>query len=365
MRVFSSSDERHDVPDLLSRLADSLVDDLRALSRPGPRDRAALRTALAGTAAALIALVLHIDDPWWAAITGVAIVQSDAAATLSRSIDRVIGTIAGALVGYLAAAIVADHVLFLAIAAGCTGFSIYGQERVAHGYAVLLGGVTVLLVMFGSLAVPGEALSLAVYRGFAIVIGGVVACIVDYALAEPGAPTQAAGSKPGIWAWPIDRDLAAIAITGGIAISLIPLIWETLNLPGLGQTPITAFVILTAMRQEPVWKALTRAAGCLFGGVYGLVAMHLVGGEFLPWLAAMFAGLYVTSHIRHGNGDASYVGQQAAVAIVLAMVQGSGPSPDILPALDRLIGIFGGVLVVALCQPLLGPLICSLLELRG
>jgi uncharacterized membrane protein YccC len=352
------------VPDLLSRLADSLADDLRALSRPGPRDRAALRTALAGTAAALIALALHIDDPWWAAITGVAIVQSDAAATVSRSIDRVIGTLVGALVGYLAAATIADHVLFLAIAAGCTGFSIYGQERVAHGYALLLGGATVLLVMLGSLAAPEEALSIAVYRGFAIVIGVVVACVVDYALAKPGAPTQAAGSKPGIRARPIDRDLAAIAITGGIAIGLIPLIWETLNLPGLGQTPITAFVILTAMRQEPVWKALTRAAGCLFGGVYGLVAMHLVGGVFLPWLAAMFAGLYVASHVRHGNGDASYVGQQAAVAIVLAMIQGSGPLPDILPVIDRLIGIFGGLLVVALCQPLFGPLVRGLLELR-
>ena len=309
-------------------------------------------------------MALRLDDPWWAAVTGVVIVQSDAAATLSRSVDRILGTLVGASIGYLASATVADHVLFLAIAAGCTAFAIYAQERAEHGYAMLLGGVTVLLVMFGSLATPGNALNLAVYRALEIIVGVVVALIIDYALAERGASPQAAG-KPGVWTRPVDRELAAIAITGGIAIGLIPVIWETLNLPGLGQTPITAFIILTAMRQEPVWKALTRLAGCLLGGAYGLLAMHVVGDAFLPWLAAMFAGVYVASHIMHGKGDASYVGHQAGMVIVMAMVQGSAPSPDILPALDRLIGIFGGLLVVAVCQPLFGPLVRGILEPRG
>ncbi len=350
--------------DLLSRLAGALADDVRALTRPGPRDRAALRTALAAVMAALVALALHIDDPEWAAITALAVVQSDAAATWSRSVDRILGTLAGALIGYLAAATIADHVIFLAIVAGCTAFSIYGQERVEHGYAMLLGGVTVLLIVFGSLTAPEDALNLALYRALAIIIGVVVACVIDYALAEPGMSPQAAG-KPGIWARPIDRDLAAVAITGGIAIGLIPLIWETLDLPGLGQTPITAFFIMIAMRQEPVWRALTRIAGCLLGGIYGLVAMHLVGGSFLPWVATMFAGIYVATHVQHGNGDAAYVGQQAAMVIVLAMIQGSAASPDILPALDRLIGIVGGLVVVAFCQLLFAPLVRGLLEPRG
>ena len=319
------------MPDLLSRLTGALADDVRALTRPGPRDNAALRTAIASVSAALIAMALHIDDPAWAAITGLAVVQSDASATWSRSVDRILGTLAGALIGYLAAATIEDHVVFLAIVASCTAFSIYAQERIEHGYAMLLGGITILLVVFGSLAAPGNALDLAFYRGFAIIIGVIVACVVDYALADPGMSPPAAG-KPGIWARPVDRDLAAVAITGGIAIGLIPLIWETLNLPGLGQTPITAFFIMIAMRQEPVWRALTRVAGCLFGGIYGLVAMHLVGGSFLPWLAMLFAGIFVACHIQHGKGDAAYVGQQAAMVIVLAMVQGNGPSPDILPA---------------------------------
>ena len=153
-------------------------------------------------------------------------------------------------------------------------------------------------------------------------------------------------------------------MTGCIAIALIPLIWETLQLPGLGQTPITAFVILTAMRQEPGWRALTRVAGCFLGGVYGLAAMHLVGDAFVPWIVTLFAGLYLFAHITHGKGDASYVGLQAGIAIVVSMVLGQGPSSNVSPAVNRLVGVFGGVLVVSICHPLLAPLVRRFIDPR-
>jgi uncharacterized membrane protein YccC len=352
------------MPDLITRLSDDLAGDLRALSLSGPRARGALRTALATVLATLVALALHLDNPWWAAITGMVIVQADRTATLARSVDRVIGTTIGAAIGYLGAAAVADHLLFLSLVAGCTGFVIYAQERAEHSYAFLLGGVTVVLVLFGSLAQPGAAFHLAVYRALEIYVGVAVACFVDFALAEPAAGSTAA-PRPGIWTPPIDRELASIAVAGGIAIALIPLIWEALDLPGLGQTPITAFVILTAMRQEPGWKALTRAVGCLFGAIWGLAAMHLVGGSFVPWLFMLFVGLYLAAHVNHGRGDAAYVGLQAGIAIAVAMVQGLGPSADIAPAVNRLVGVFGGILVVSICHPLLAPIVRRVIEPRN
>jgi uncharacterized membrane protein YccC len=346
----------------IDRLADDLRAELRALSLSGPRARAATRTALAAVLAALTALALHLENPWWAAITAVVIVQAAATATLGRSIERAAGTTIGAGIGYLASATVADHLLFLIIIGSCTAFVIYAQERAEHGYAFLLGGVTIVLIMFGSLAIPGAALHLAVYRALEIYVGVIAACIVDIALAESNA--HSAAYKPGVWTPPIDLELAVIAVTGGITISLIPLIWETLELPGLGQTPITAFVILNALRQEPNWKALTRAAGCLLGGLYGLAAMHVVGDAFVLWLIAFAVGVYAAAHIGQGGGDASYVGLQAGVAIVIAMVQGQAPSPDISPAVNRLIGVFGGVIIVSICQPLLVPLISWAVRLR-
>ena len=104
---------------------------------------------------------------------------------------------------------------------------------------------------------------------------------------------------------------------------------------------------MTAMRGDVGLKAAGRALGCLLGGAFGLLAMPLVAGAVLPWLACIFLGLFACAHLRHGSGDASYAGQQAGVALLMAMVQGSAPTADLLPAIDRLIGIGGGIVVVA------------------
>jgi Fusaric acid resistance protein family/Fusaric acid resistance protein-like len=267
----------------------------------------------------------------------------------------------GATIGFIGAGIISHHLAFLFLVAGYTAFTIYAQERAEHGYAFLLSGITVVLIMFGSLETPGKALDLAFYRGFEILVGVFVACTVDYALADAAAP-GAVPPRPGVFGSPVDRELAAIAITGGVAIALIPQIWETLDLPGLGQTPITAFMIVVSLRLEAGWRTLTRLAGCLLGGAWGLAAMHFVGGSFWPWLLTLFLGLYLAAHINQGKGDAAYVGMQAGIAIVISMVQGQGPSTDISSAILRLVGIFGGAIVVSLAQPTITPVVRWIIE---
>jgi uncharacterized membrane protein YccC len=344
------------VADLATRLIAELGNEFQGLL-VAPRTRAALRTAIASVASMLVAQWLELDDPWWAAITGFVLIQRDAGATFLRSIDRAAGTIVGAVIGYLTAGTIQDHLTFQVLVASCAAFSIYGQERAEHGYAVLLVGVTVILILFGSLAEPGQALNLSVYRTLEILVGIAVTCFVDYGLAAPAAPGPAAAAKPGIWSLPVDRDLLVAAITGGIAIALIPLVWESLERPGLAQTPITAFIILTSLRQEPFWKALTRLSGCILGGAYGLVMMHFIGDSFLPWLTALFIGIFVCGHIFRGGGDIAYVGMQAGFPMIMAMVQGSAATENILPAVDRVVGVVGGVLVVSVCHPLVTPLV--------
>ena len=146
-------------------------------------------------------------------------------------------------------------------------------------------------------------------------------------------------------------------ITAGIAIASVPGIWNNLELPGLSQTPITAFVIMIAIHRDPHWTAATRAIGCLAGGVYGLLCLSIIGDSLFLWMGLLFLGLYLSGHVLHRNGDASYIGHQAGVAVILAMVEGSAPSADILPAIDRLVGIFGGIVLVAVFQNLLSPLV--------
>lgn len=344
------------------RFGSALRREVGVLSFSGPTAALAFRTALSCVLAMVLAMMLHLENPAWAGITGLAIIQKDFAASFARCVDRCLGTLVGAAVGYAGAHFVADHLMFQMICFGAAAFGIYGIERSNHGYAALLRAITVILVMFGSLGAPETALNVAVYRALEIIVGVGVSFAVDAVLAPPSAH-KPPPAKPGIFVRPIDEDLLVTAITGGIAIALIPVIWEKLQLPGLGQTPVTAFVILVMMRREPIWAAMNRLAGCIVGGGYGLICMRLVGDNIAPWLALLFLGLYVTCHVKHGDGDAAYSGHQAGIAVIMAMVQGLAPSPDILPAIDRLVGIIGGLIVVVVAQALLWPLVARGLPL--
>ena len=128
------------------------------------------------------------------------------------------------------------------------------------------------------------------------------------------------------------------------------MIWEALELPGLGQTPITAFVILVAMRREPAWIAVNRVAGCVLGGAYGLVCYALGGRQLRRVDSAALRRPLCLLLIKERDGEASYTGHQAAVAVIMSMVQGLAPSQDILPAIERLVGMIGGIIVVIVAQ---------------
>jgi uncharacterized membrane protein YccC len=344
------------------RLTEAFKAEIGGFSLSGYTAGLAFRTATASVLSILVAMILHLDNPYWAGITAISITLPDISSSIARSIDRCFGTIIGAAVGYFGAHFVADHLIFQLIIASAVAFGIYGMERTAHGYAVLLGSVTVILVMFGSLEAPDSALKLAVYRSMEIIVGVAVSCLIELALA-PSAETAPVSPKPGIFAGPVDEGMLATAITGGIAAASIPQIWESLQLPGLDQTPITAFVILIAMHREPAWTALNRVIGCLMGGAYGLLCLRLVDDNTLLWLVLLFFGLYLFSHIKHGNADISYSGHQAAVATILSMVQGLSPSPDMLPAISRMVGMIGGIVVVIVAATLIEPLVARAIRL--
>jgi uncharacterized membrane protein YccC len=344
------------------RLTEALKAEIGGFSFSGHTAGLAFRTALASVLSILVAMLLHLDNPYWAGITAISITLPDISSSIARSIDRCLGTIIGAAVGYFGAHFVADHLVFQLIIASSVAFGIYGMERTAHGYAVLLGAVTVILVMFGSLEAPDSALKLAVYRSMEIMVGVAVSYFIELALA-PSAQASPVSPKPGIFAGPVDERMLATAITGGIATASIPRIWESLQLPGLDQTPITAFVILVAMHREPTWTALNRVIGCLIGGAYGLLCLRLVDDNTLLWSLLLSFGLYIFNHIKHGNAEISYSGHQAAVATILSMVQGLSPSPDMLPAISRLVGMIGGIVVVIVAAALIEPLVVRALRL--
>ena len=171
--------------DLDLRLAHALKSEFAELRLSGPTAGVAFRAALASVLSMLVAMSLHLDEPYWAAITAVSIVVPDVSTSFVRSVDRCLGTVSGAALGYFGARFVDEPLMFQLICASAVAFGIYGTERSVHGYAVLLGAVTVVLVMFGALEAPGDGLRLAVYRSMEIMVGVGVSYLVQVALAPP------------------------------------------------------------------------------------------------------------------------------------------------------------------------------------
>ena len=122
--------------DLDLRLAEALKGEFAELRLSGPTANLALRAALASVLSMIVAMALNLDNPYWAAITAVSIIVPDVASSFARSVDRCLGTIVGAAVGFFGAHFVGEPLIFQLICASAVPFGIYGTERSAHGYGV-------------------------------------------------------------------------------------------------------------------------------------------------------------------------------------------------------------------------------------
>src|SRR6516162_7448597 len=79
----------------------ALGTEFRSLEPHGLRGTQALAAALSVAVAVLAALILHSDEPWWAAISAWMVTRSSLAVALSRGAMRIIGSGAGAAISVI------------------------------------------------------------------------------------------------------------------------------------------------------------------------------------------------------------------------------------------------------------------------
>ena len=103
-----------------------------------------LRTAIAAGLAYWFGQLLHLPGAYWAAISATIVMQSEVGATVIASRDRFIGTIFGAIVGWVTAHLwhncaVGFALGIFAVIVLCTAFRFKNSGR--------LGGVTVAIIV--------------------------------------------------------------------------------------------------------------------------------------------------------------------------------------------------------------------------
>ncbi|WP_085315326.1 FUSC family protein [Derxia lacustris] len=159
-------------------------------------DRAALAHAgrlwIAAWLAFGIAVLLGVDNAYWAAMPIWVVAQPSRGLLFERGIFRVIGTLIGAVAGILILALHGAPWLSFALLGGVVGVSALAVHtlRGLHAYGAMLTGMTAAVVVLPTVLAPEHTLALAFARVECTLIGVVVVTVVT-ALFTPEAPREA------------------------------------------------------------------------------------------------------------------------------------------------------------------------------
>lgn len=344
----------------------SLGTTIRAMRLTDGHARAAARATLGILLAVTIAHLIGLENPAWAGISVVRVFQNDSHSTLRRGVQRVFGTVGGGLIAYgLVQWAGLGMPALVVIVALVSGLAVYLQATSRYSYAFVLLGLTVPLIVFDTLADPGSVGTVTINRVLEILTGVVVATAFDLIGIDRGhianplpAPPSAhlldrLRSVPQFFrelVGKFDAEFIGHALSAAVAIAAIPPIWETLHLPGLVQTPITAFIIISAARDGSTAKAINRVGGCFIGGAIGLAAVAANGDIAAVWAIFLAGGLFFAMQIAHSKTNVAYTGAQVALCLLLTMVQEPIPQTDFGEASSRMFGILGGIVVIALAS---------------
>ncbi|WP_298378142.1 FUSC family protein [uncultured Bradyrhizobium sp.] len=161
----------------------------------------ALKTFAASMLALVIALAIDLPRPYWAMATVYITSQPLAGATSSKAFFRVIGTLVGAsmTVALVPNLINAPELLCLAIALW-VGLCLYLSllDGTPRSYVFMLGGYTVALIGFPSVADPGSIFDVALARVEEISLGIICASLVS-TVVFPRSVAPAVGGRVRGW----------------------------------------------------------------------------------------------------------------------------------------------------------------------
>jgi uncharacterized membrane protein YccC len=356
---------------MLLQIARALGTEFRSLEPHGPRGTEALAAALSVAVAALAALMLHSDEPWWATVSAWMVTRSSLAAALSRGLMRIVGSTAGAAVAVILLGRFAYEPLpFCLCLFVMAWLGLFGFAKSRHGYAWLIWAITGNLVMLIALDQPDTAFTTAVNRIADVTIGTTSALLVTFLLPalpdSPSTPVVSSSNALPLLFWSrrharqfelwLRENLPLIlhACRGGLTVMVLPLLLNWLAPLGSSTLAVTAVAVMaiptTAIREPDgrtvVQRGIHRLVGCALGALLGLLCLHWVGSNFPLWLLLLMGGVWFNSQIQSGSTGISYVGTQAGLAFLLSTVQGQGPPLSPIPGIDRLAGIIAGLSVL-------------------
>lgn len=146
-----------------------------------------------------------------------------------------------------------------------------------------------------------------------------------------------------------NRSYAQFALKATFCAILSYVIYTALQWQDIHTAMITCYVAALGTTGETVHKLTLRIIGCLIGAAMGAAAILLL----IPHMTSIghlmlliFAGTLVAAWVASGSERSAYAGVQIGLAFLLTILQGFGPDVSLSVAMDRIIGILLGNLIL-------------------
>jgi p-hydroxybenzoic acid efflux pump subunit AaeB len=133
--------------------------------------------------AVFITFSFHLQPPYWSGMTVLLTANLYTGSVVDKAIQRIVGTIIGALIGYYCAGLVANSfMLLLLLSFLIITISVYYYHISDYGYAFILGALCAFLIIAQLAIAPENAFFVAIWRPVEIGIGVLVAAFSAYCI---------------------------------------------------------------------------------------------------------------------------------------------------------------------------------------
>src|SRR4029450_8819229 len=133
---------------------------------------------------------------------------------------------------------------------------------------------------------------------------------------------------------------------------------SALHWPAMVIVGVTTLIVSLGSLGAILQKPLLRIAGATVGGAVGIATIVMAMPNLTTLgglLIACAIGFALAAWVTVGSARISYMGLQIAMAFAICVADPSGPTTDLIPARDRVLGILVGVLVMLLVNTALWP----------
>jgi uncharacterized membrane protein YccC len=314
----------------------------------------ALKIAAACVVTVIISILLHLTNAFLAVVTTFVLLTVFHEEVAPMAVERFIGPVLGVLLALLFIALFYDlHSLYwLLLFFFVTTFMYFFAAKVMP-YAALMGGITLVVVMFTAIQSPVDALHLGIDWIRGIVIGGVVAWLCShYVIASD--PQKKISFMPNDVAKQM-KNLLPLQINPlkqalKIALGIFFIVWTNvyLNWPD----GIQALIACTVIAAQPSLdkshqRVYLRFLGIIVGGIYSAVGIIILA--HLPYLLTLMVlfliGFGIAAYVALGDPRYSYGGVMAGVILPMAMFVNQGPLGTLSIVMDRFAGVLIGAAV--------------------